>query len=92
MKKFRRDYGVYTCPHIFRKERPILLVIRDPDGDWQFLCGQEDDDEECHLVGVGHLLDEDPSLNLVAELGAGTLAERDNMQQNWNFYELDEDD
>ncbi|WP_407506692.1 hypothetical protein [Acinetobacter baumannii] len=36
-KQFQRDFGVYCCPHIFHKEKPVLLVIRDEDEDWQFL-------------------------------------------------------
>ena len=42
MKTFNKDYGVLTCPHIFRNERPVLLVVRDPDGYWQFMCGKDD--------------------------------------------------
>lgn len=66
-KQFQRDFGVYCCPHIFHKEKPVLLVIRDEDEDWQFLCGNDVDDE-CHYVGVGHLLDRDNSLEVLVNL------------------------
>lgn len=92
MKRFRSDYGVYVCEHVFRHEKPVSLVIRDPDGYWQFLCGNEDDtDRDCHLVGVGHLLDKDPSLAEMTELKIGAGAERPTINDAWCFFELDED-
>lgn len=91
MKKFRGDYGVYVCDHVFKKERPVLLVIRDPDGYWQFLCGDDSDTEgDCHLVGVGHLIDRDASLTDMAELSICSGAERASVQDEWDFFELDE--
>ncbi len=89
-REFRKDYGVYCCPHVFKNERPVLLVIRDPDGDYQFLCGENDDTEECHLVGVVHLLDRDPSLELLANLNEGHGAERKTKNHNWEYFELEE--
>ena len=89
-KIFRNDYGVYCCPNVFRGDRPVLLVIRDPDGDWQFLCGGDDDSEECHHVGVGHLLERDPSLKVMVNLSKASGAERDDVNGKWSFFELDE--
>jgi YD repeat-containing protein len=40
--EFNDNYGVYICPHIFKKESPVFVGIRDPEGYWQFFC--EDDD------------------------------------------------
>lgn len=91
MKQFRNDYGVYTCDHVFREGKPVLLVIRDPDGYWQFLCGDESDIEgDCHLVGVGHLLERDDSLKVMTELEVGCGAERKSIHESWSFFELDE--
>ncbi|MAM87014.1 MAG: hypothetical protein CME36_06875 [unclassified Hahellaceae] len=89
-KEFRRDYAVYCCPHVFNKQRPILLVIRDPDGDWQFLCGQSDDTDECHTVGVGHLIDRDSELAQLANLEEGTGAERESTENDWEYFELED--
>ena len=89
-RKFRRDYGVYCCPHVFNNERPILLVIRDPDGEWQFLCGESDDTDKCHLVGVGHLLDRDSKLEQLANLAEATGAERETSDHDWKYFELEE--
>ena len=91
MKKFRNDYGVYVCDHVFKKEKPVLLVIRDPDGYWQFLCGDDGDtDDDCHHVGVGHLIDRDTSLSDMTELDVGSGAERASINDKWNFFELDD--
>ncbi|OCY53658.1 hypothetical protein [Acinetobacter pittii] len=87
-KQFQRDFGVYCCPHIFHKEKPVLLVVRDEDGDWQFLCGNDADDE-CHYVGVGHLLDRDNSLEVLVDLEKNTGAERDDANQVWKYFPLD---
>ncbi|ELX8745379.1 hypothetical protein ACWL9T_001435 [Acinetobacter baumannii] len=85
-KQFQRDFGVYCCPHIFHKEKPVLLVIRDED--WQFLCGNDVDDE-CHYVGVGHLLDRDNSLEVLINLEKNTGAKRDDTNQAWKYFNLD---
>lgn len=90
MKRFRRDYGVYCCSHVFSDQRPVLLVIRDPDGDWQFLCGNSEENEDCHLVGIGHLLDRDPSLGQMAELMVSSGAERKDISASWEMFSLDE--
>lgn len=46
--------GVYCCGHLFRGERPALLVVREGD-DWQFLCRGVDhtDPLEPYHVSVG---------------------------------------
>jgi hypothetical protein len=91
-KKFRADYGVYLCPHVFNKEKSILEVVRDPDGHWQFFCGGEHDfeNEKCHLVGIGHLFEEDSSIHELANMDKGTYAERKSVNEKWEFGALDE--
>jgi hypothetical protein len=76
--------GVYCCGHLFRHERPVLLVVRE-DGDWQFLCGNVDHDDplEPYHVSVGVLLDSDRSLNQIADLPAEWEAERSAIGANW---------
>ena len=66
------------------------MVIRTPDGDWQFLCGKNDHTDTCHTVGVGHLLDRDSSLGQLANLQLETGVERETTQHDWKCFELDE--
>lgn len=76
--------GVYCCGHLFRRERPALLVARE-DGDWQFLCGNVDHNDplEPYHVSVGALLDMDPTLNEIADLPPEWEAERSEIRADW---------
>ncbi len=50
------DIAAIICGCVFRRERPVGLVVRDPEGDWQFLCGvvdhAGDDPPDAGVVGV----------------------------------------
>lgn len=80
------NLGVFCCRHVFRAERPVLLVSREH-GDWQFLCGGGDhhSPEEPFHVGVGHLVSRDGSLNEVAALPAECEAERSRIGSAWTI-------
>ncbi|WP_019865449.1 hypothetical protein [Methylovulum miyakonense] len=80
--KFISNLGVFICPHIFENTRPILLVIHD-EGDWQCLCGQYDHDGKGHLVGIGHLIQRDASLDELFDLQDGWEAERASENDAW---------
>jgi len=75
---------VFCCEHVFRHERPVLYVCRE-DGDWQFLCGESDHSgsTEPVVVGVGHLVKDDPSLDEVASLPWNWEAERASKADTW---------
>jgi len=73
----------YVCTHVALRERPILLVDHS-DGDWQFLCGSpHHESSECRVVGVGHLLEIDPSLLEIQDLPEGTEATRVDVNSPW---------
>lgn len=77
------NLAAFVCPHVFKDERPILYVCR-ADGDWQFLCGEEDhSDADGHVVGVGHLTDRDPTLHELADLPSDYEAQRKQTGQAW---------
>jgi hypothetical protein len=88
--EFKPDLGVYVCPHVFDRSRPVLDSIRDFDGSWQFLCGVEGciEDGEPHHVGVGHLASTDSTLNELTVLKPGMYAERSEIKSRWEFGEL----
>ncbi|MBU2714106.1 hypothetical protein [Zooshikella harenae] len=73
---FKSNLGVFVCPHVFQKTRPILLVIHE-DGEWQCLCGYGDHTSE------GHLVERDPSLNQLSDLPDGWEAERESPENTW---------
>jgi hypothetical protein len=78
-----RNLRSFICSHVSEKTRPILLVVHE-DGDWQFVCGAADHaGDDGHLIGVGHLIDRDPSLNECADLPIGFVAERSAVGEPW---------
>jgi hypothetical protein len=60
----------FVCSHISDDSEPILLVAHE-EGDWQFLCGREHKGETPRVVGIGHLLERDPSLQRLRDLEDG---------------------
>lgn len=82
--KFDSRLGVYCCGHVFRRERPVLLVVREA-GDWQFLCGGADHDDplEPYHISVGILLDTEPALNKISDLLPEWEAERTEVGRDW---------
>ena len=86
-----RNLGCFVCSHVFEKARPILLVVHE-DRDWQFMCGADDHaGDDGHLVGVGHLIDRDPSLNECSDLPNGFVAERSAVGEPWQRGEISPD-
>lgn len=74
----------YVCMHVFGGSRPVLLVSR-PEGDWCLLCGSEHPDtaESYRVVGIEHLLEDDPTLHEVMDLAADEEAERGQVNGEW---------
>jgi len=68
----------------------VLESVCDPDGDWQMLCGVEGcvEEGEPRYVGVGHLMENDQSINELSQLKSGMFAERPSAKSPWKFGEL----
>ncbi|SDL27230.1 hypothetical protein SAMN05428953_13128 [Mesorhizobium muleiense] len=67
-----------VCGHVFRSERPVTLVIRHLDGEWQLTCGEHDhlaDCEDFEVVGFRHLTARQANLTQIGELECGWLAQ-----------------
>jgi hypothetical protein len=78
------DVAVFTLWRILRRESPILYVTHDlEDGDWQFLNGSDVTDEDPALVGLGEIVEIDPSVLELAGLALGWVAWRDSPQEPW---------
>lgn len=74
---------VFICSHIFNNTRPILFVSR-AGGDWQFLCGEKHEiNENPKIVSIGHLIEQDPTLNEIANLPVNWEAERTGVGDQW---------
>ena len=91
MNKFRADYAVFVCPHVFEGNTDVLFAVRDFDGSWQFLCGADHDakSEAPRHIGVGHLADNDSSIHELTALLPGQFASRQSRNSNWTVGDLD---
>jgi hypothetical protein len=78
-----KEVAAFVCSHVFERKSPVLLVLR-VEGDWQLLCGGTHADGEIpRVVGLTHLVDEDPSLRAVLDLPIEWEAERSSLASPW---------
>ena len=84
-----RDHSgaAFVCTHV-AAGRPVLVVIRDEpveqaDTGWQFLCGDDDEDEEPRIWSLAEVLASDPSLIPLASLPVGTALRRSALGLPW---------
>jgi hypothetical protein len=76
--------ATFVCTHVWDAGAPILYVSHDGDGAWQFLCGGDHDDSASALViGLEHVVERDASLNAIADMCTGHVAERDQQTSDW---------
>ena len=82
--KFReyKNLGVFTTKQWLEDSNPILHVIHDNDGDWQFLTGNQTS-EDAKLVALEEIVSKDKSLNEVFDLDYGEDAIRDVIGGQW---------
>jgi len=75
---------VSCCAHVYRRQRPVLMVLRDHQH-WHFACGQDDDADagDPAIVSVTLLLHADPSLAPLFDLARDSEALRENGQSKW---------
>lgn len=87
MHRFDEVFGVFVCHHVFNRTKPVLMSVRDHDGDWQFLCGQDGcvEESEPKYIGIGHLIETDNTLNQLTALEPGTFAERYDTVSDWEI-------
>jgi hypothetical protein len=74
----------YVCIEVFDRSRPVLYVTR-PDGSWCALCGDDhpDDASDYRVVGLGHVVQHDRTLQEVLDLDPGEEAERSSIGSPW---------
>ena len=63
---------------------PILHVVHDAeDGGWQFLDGNEANENEARVIGMATALRLDPGLQAIADLPEGWEAWREDVAHAW---------
>lgn len=68
---------VYTTGRIMDGMAPIRGVVRDEDGDWQFLDGDDVTQEDIRVIHLHHLYAKHPHIGAAARLTAGRQLWRD---------------
>ncbi len=98
MAEFRfrepKNLAVFVCDNVMVRNMPILRVSHDEEGDWQFLCGgdhAEGSDDGAAIVCLEHVVENDQSLNEVAELCRLGTATREAPGAQWEIHDGMED-
>lgn len=87
--KFREapNLGVFTTRQWMEEQKPILRVVHEADGDWQFLTGDQLP-EDGRQVALAIMVKRDPTLNEVFNLDYGQCAERSSIGAKWQRHNL----
>ncbi len=82
--KFReaKNLSIFTTRQWLELDKPILRVVHDHDGDWQFLTGDQMP-EDITLVALEQMVVRDKTLNEVFDLDYGYSAERGFLGDEW---------
>lgn len=82
--KFReaKNLGIFTTRQWLELAKPILRVVHDKDGDWQFLTGDQMPDD-IKLVALEQMTLKDKTLNEIFDLDYGEEAEREFVGAGW---------
>ena len=81
--------AVFTCDHVLNGGRPILYVSHDSEGDWQFLCGQDDHTEEnAKVISLKQATELDQTINDLFEMPIGVGADRKTLKDKWKPFRL----
>lgn len=91
--KFReaKNLGIFTTRQWLELKRPILRVVHDHDGDWQFLTGDQMP-EDARLVALEQMTIRDKTLNEVFNLDYGEAAEREFIGGAWTRSKTEEEE
>jgi hypothetical protein len=91
--KFReaRNLATFTTRQWLELRQPILRVVHEHDGDWQFLTGDQMP-EDVKIVALEQLVLRDKTLNDVFDLNYGEAAERDTIGGQWRRSSVENED
>lgn len=91
--KFReaKNLGIFTTRQWLDLNKPILRVVHDIDGDWQFLTGDQMP-EDIRLVALEQMVKRDKTLNQVYDLDYGYSLNRDFVGGEWTKTKIENED
>lgn len=82
--KFResKNLAVFTTRAWTEEQKPLLHVVHENDGDWQFLTGHQFP-RDIRIVGLEQMVLRDKTLNELFNLGYGEEAQRESVGGKW---------
>jgi len=80
----------FTTRQWLDENKPILRVVHDNDGDWQFLTDDQKQ-EDIKIVALEQLINHDNTLNELFDLEYGEEAERDSIEKKWTRRKIEND-
>jgi hypothetical protein len=91
--KFRepKNVAAFTTRQWLELRKPILRVVHENDGDWQFLTGDQTR-EDIKIVALEQLVLRDKTLNDVFDLDYGEAADRDSIGGKWTRSKVEEEE
>lgn len=75
--------AVFTVKAVINNSEPILYVVHDKEGEWQFLTGGDVSMPDMMIVSLEQVIALDPSLGDLSWLPNGTEASRKSMNDDW---------
>jgi hypothetical protein len=81
--------SIFTTRQWLEEHKPILRVVHDHDGDWQFLTGDQIP-EDIRVVSLSEIVRSDQTLNEVFDLEYGEVAERASVGEEWERNSLED--
>lgn len=78
-----RNQVAFLTREVLEQIEPILHVVHDDDGDWQFIGSTDGTIENARLVCLEHPINMDPSVSELADLPAGWHAIRESPRHAW---------
>lgn len=84
--------AAFTTRPVLEKGLPVLVVSRDEDGEWQFLCGTTTKSSDCMVVCLGCAYQRDLTLGELLDLPTGWQAQREFVGGAWERYPPETDE
>jgi len=80
-----RNKAVLTTRYVVKNNSPVVTVIYDEDGDWQFLGAEEIDESDAVVLSMKEMIKHDGTLYNIPELECGQSAARENIHSPWRI-------
>ncbi|HWV73583.1 MAG TPA: DUF4262 domain-containing protein [Pseudosphingobacterium sp.] len=83
-----RNTAIFTTKQWLEEAAPIMEVVHDHEGDWQFIT-EEWEEEDIITVSLEEMIQKDDSLNELFNLDFGEGAVRESITSKWERYKTD---